>query len=186
LSKDGVLAILKATDHAICKRRAKALVLFLLDTGARASETSNITLRDVTWTNGKVSVTGKGNKERYVYVGQRALSALWLYVKEERPKPARVNDEHLFLTRDGYPLNRHSLRGIIRRLAGRAGIRAHPHQFRHCSAVEHLRHGMDLVSLQQLLGHESIEVTRGYLDALNDEDVEERARRTSPVDNWRL
>ena len=58
--------------------------------------------------------------------------------------------------------------------------------FRHTAAIEHLRHGMDLVSVQHLLGHESIDVTQGYLAALSDEDVEERARRTSPGDNWRL
>lgn len=45
---------------------------------------------------------------------------------------------------------------------------------------------MDLLSLQRLLGHESLEVTRIYLTALSDEDVEERAKRTSPADNWRL
>ena len=45
---------------------------------------------------------------------------------------------------------------------------------------------MDLVSVQHLLGHENIAVTRGYLEALNDQDVEERAQRTSVGDNWRL
>jgi hypothetical protein len=45
---------------------------------------------------------------------------------------------------------------------------------------------MDLVSLQHLQGHENIEISRGYLTALDDEDAAEAARRTSPVDNWRL
>ena len=66
------------------------------------------------------------------------------------------------------------------------GFRVHTHQFRHTAAIERLRNGMDLVSVQHLMGHESIEVTRGYLEALNDQDVEERASRTSPGDNWRL
>jgi integrase/recombinase XerD len=83
-------------------------------------------------------------------------------------------------------MDRHTLRYIFRRLSARAGVKVSPQQFRHSAAVEHLRHGMDLVSLQHLSGHESIEVTRGYLDALNDEDVAEAARRTSPTDNWRL
>jgi site-specific recombinase XerD len=186
LAKDDITAILKAADFATCKRRARALILFLLDTGARASEVANVKLSDVNWNSGKVKVTGKGNKERFVYVGQRALSALWLYVKEERPEPMMVGDDHLFLTDEGYSMDRHTLRYILRRLSARAGVKASPHQFRHSAAVEHLRHGMDLVSLQHLMGHESIEVTRGYLDALSDEDVAEAARRTSPTDNWRL
>lgn len=186
LTKDAICALLEAAKDAALTRRAKALLLLLLDTGARASEVAGIEIGDVTWNNGRVRVIGKGDKERFVYVGRRALSALWLYVKEERPEPARVGDGHLFLTQDGYPLNRHSLRAILRRLGRTAGVMANPHQFRHSAAIEHLRHGMDLVSLQHLLGHESIEITRGYLTALDDEDVAEAARRTSPVDNWRL
>jgi site-specific recombinase XerD len=65
----------------------------LLDTGARASEVTNVKLPDVSWNTGKVKVTGKGNKERLAQVGQRALSALWLCVKEEIPEPMRVGDD---------------------------------------------------------------------------------------------
>ena len=92
----------------------------------------------------------------------------------------------LFLTFDGYSCSRHTVRRIIYRLAKIAGFHAYPHQFRHTAAIEHLRHGMDLVSVQHLLGHSNIQVTRGYLEALSDKDVEERAKRTSPTDHWRL
>jgi site-specific recombinase XerD len=82
LDKEGIEALLDAADHAICKRRARALVLFLLDTGARASEVAGDTLEHVTRTNGHVRVIGKGGKERYVYLGRKALYAPQLYVNK--------------------------------------------------------------------------------------------------------
>ncbi|MCP4539004.1 MAG: tyrosine-type recombinase/integrase [Chloroflexi bacterium] len=138
------------------------------------------------FSSGKVKVLGKRNKERFVYLGKRALSAVWLYAKEERPEPAQVNCSSLFLTIDGYSMDRNSIRHVTRRLSKMIGEHIHPHQFRHTAAIEHLRHGMDVFSLQHLLGHEDLQTTRQYLEALNDEDVEKRARRTSPGDNWRL
>jgi integrase/recombinase XerD len=186
LTREQVEAMIAVTSQARLYRRARALVLFLLDTGARASEVTRLTVGDVNFASGKVKVRGKGDKERFVYLGKRALSALWLYVKEERPEPAQVDTNPLFMTGDGYALTRHTLRGIITRLGGKAGVKASTHAFRHTAAIEHLRHGMDLASLQHLLGHASVTTTRGYLEALSDEDVEERARRTSPGDNWRL
>jgi integrase/recombinase XerD len=187
LTHDQIEALVKATELSRNARRDKALVLLLVDTGARASEVTNIKIRDVHFSSGKLKVIGKGAKERYVYLGKRALSALWLYVKDERPEPAKVGEEHLFLTIDGYAMDRHTLRNLIRRLAKRAGIPgASTHAFRHTAAIEHLRNGMDLVSLQHLLGHADITTTRIYLEALSDEDIEARAKRTSPADNWRL
>jgi integrase/recombinase XerD len=114
------------------------------------------------------------------------MSAVWLYTKDERPEPAEMDSKHLFLTVNGYPFTRHTLRGVILRLAQKVGIHATPHMFRHTAAILHLKNGMDLVSLQHLLGHNDISTTRGYLEALKDEDVEDKARRTSPSDNWRL
>lgn len=186
LTHDQITALVAATDHTRLKRRNRAIVLFLLDTGARASETAGVRLADVDFQSGRVRVEGKGKKQRYVYLGKRALSALWLYVKEERPDPAQVGDDHLFLSNDGYPFSRRTVRSVCGSLGRLAGFHVYPHQFRHTAAIEHLRHGMDLVSVQHLLGHESIDVTQGYLAALSDEDVEERAKRTSPGDNWRL
>jgi site-specific recombinase XerD len=187
LTQEQIALLLEAAEErATEKRRAKALILFLIDTGARASEVCGVKIPDVGFESGRVKVRGKGSKDRYVYLGRRALSALWLYVKDERPEPARVGDNHLFLTFDGYPMNRETLRRFMGRLGKWANVHASPHMFRHTAAISHLRHGMDLVSLQHLLGHESLEITQVYLTALSDEDVERQAKRTSPADNWRL
>jgi integrase/recombinase XerD len=186
LSRETIEALLDAADDMTLHRRMRAIVLFLLDSACRSSELCGVDLSDVDLKTGRVLVTGKGSKERFVYLGSRARSAVWLYVSDERPEPAQVNANRLFLTIDGYPLDRHSLRHAIARLADHAGVSASPHAFRHCSAINHLRHGMSLVHLQHLMGHASIETTRRYLSSLADDDVQRVAMRTSPSDQWRL
>ncbi|MCP4605114.1 MAG: site-specific integrase, partial [Proteobacteria bacterium] len=187
VDQDTVEGLVSSCKGSRNPRRDKAMVLFLLDTGARATEMATVKIKDVNFTSGKVKVLGKGKKERFVYLGKRALSALWLYVKEERPEPAQVNCKFVFLTIEGYSMDRNSIRRVLYRLSERGcEKRIHPHQLRHTSAIERLRHGMDLISVQHLLGHRDLKTTRGYLDALTDEDVEARAKRTSPGDNWRL
>jgi site-specific recombinase XerD len=186
LTRAEVENLIEATHGSRNQRRDKAIVLFLLDTGARASELCTVATDDVSFDTGKTLVTGKGSKQRFVYLGKRALSATWLYVKDERPEPAQVRCHKLFLTVDGYPLDRHSLRHIINRLSERAGFHASPHRFRHTAAITHLRNGMDLVSLQHLLGHADIGTTRQYLNSLRDSEVQRTAQKTSPSDNWRL
>jgi site-specific recombinase XerD len=186
LTQETIEALLDVASKMRLPRRCRALVLFLTDTGCRVSEACGVTMADIDLQIGKVLVEGKGSKQRYTYLGRRAISAVWLYVHDERPEPAQVDHNNLFLTEDGYPMSRFCLRESIVRLAEKAGVHATPHMFRHTSAVSHLRNGMDLVSLQHLLGHSSVSTTRGYLDSLRDSDVQSTAQRTSPSDNWRL
>lgn len=185
LPREHLELMLQATDRARTPRRARALLLFLIDTGARATEVAEAQLENANLKTGKIKIRGKRDKERHVYLGRRALSALWLYVQDERPDPAHPH-ANLFLTHDGYPMNRHSIRRAVYRIAKWAGVKANPHLFRHTSAVEHLRAGMNVFALRDHLGHESVKTTQGYLSALNDEDVEKQAQRTSPSDTWRL
>jgi integrase/recombinase XerD len=133
---------------------------------------------------GRCKVLGKGSKERFVHLGRLARQALWLYVHHERVEPLRYRDKHVFLTRQGRPFDRYSLRHLIKRLGNRADVSVTTHLFRHTCAVERLRNGMDLESLRHLLGHAKIQTTQKYLTALNEEDVAKKARRTSPGDNW--
>jgi site-specific recombinase XerD len=186
LTRDDIEALLDATRGSTQPRRDRALVLFLLDSCARVSEVAGVQLDDMDLTRGRVGVIGKGDNQRYVYLGKRALQSIWLYLKQERPEPMQSDSEHLFLTYDGYPMDRHSIRKTINRLAERAGVDAHPHLFRHTGATERLRRGMDLMSLKHLLGHQKLSTTEKYLSALQDEDTEARAKRTSPGDDWRL
>lgn len=177
LARGTIEALLDATDQMMLHRRARAIVLFLLDTGCRASELCGVTMDDANLKTGRVLLRNtKGAKERYVFLGRRARSATWLYVTDERPEPAQVRQDMLFLSLRGYPLNRNSLRQALVRLADMAGVSGvSPHALRHSAAVSHLRNGMSLVHLQHLLGHASIETTRQYLTALADEDVQQFA-----------
>jgi site-specific recombinase XerD len=186
LSQDQIKQFLAAADRTHTPRRTRAIIHFLLDSGVRATEAAKIQLSNVDLESGRVKVLGKGNKERFVYIGRKACSILWLYVHQERPKPARSTDDHLFLTHDGYPMNRDSIRHLMCRLSKWCGVKANPHLFRHTAAIERLRNGMNAFSLQRFLGHETMEMTRKYLTALADEDIEVQAQRTSPGDNWRL
>lgn len=164
--------------------RDRAIVLLLLDTGMRASELCDLELRHVDMRNKSVTVFGKGSKERYLPLGPRSAAALWKYIAESR-KEARLN-EPLFMSLTGEPLKRNGLLRIIYRLAEAAGVQdAHPHRFRHTMAIEYLRNGGNERTLQEVLGHESLEMLRTYT-RIAQTDVVNGHQVASPVENWRL
>lgn len=186
LSQDAITALLDAATHTEQPKRDRALILFMLDSCCRVSEVAGLALPQVDMKTGQCRVTGKGNKQRYVYLGRRSLQALWLYLKSERPEPMQLGSEHVFLSREAYPLTRDSIRKTVSRLGRAAGINAHPHLFRHTGAVLRLKAGMDLESLRRLLGHADLSTTQRYLSGLADETVQDKAARTSPADVLRL
>ena len=187
LTEPEINAIIEAAREGGAPRRDEALIRFMLDAGTRATETCRLQRADLDLKSGRARVVGKGNKERFVYVGTRALHSVWLYLNTERPACKRIGVNPVFVTVSGYPLDRTSLRHILDRLGRRADVpRLHPHLLRHTCAVERLRNGMNLEFLREFLGHESLETTRQYLTGLQDEDIEAGAARTSVGDNWRL
>ncbi len=185
LSDEDIANLLSAAGESENALRDKALILSLLDTCARASEITGVTVDDVDLSLGRVRVIGKGDKERYVHLGRPARQAVWLYIKKERPEPVQYGSDHLFLTREAYPMNRDSLRKAIERLGDRTEIHVYPHLFRHTGAVARLLRGMDLETLKLYLGHESITTTSKYLTALEDDDVQAVAQRTAPSEDYR-
>jgi integrase/recombinase XerD len=165
-------------------RRDEAIVLILLDTGLRASELCNLLRKDVDLNHGSVIVRkGKGGVGRIVYLGRRARRVLWRYLAErEEDDP----DEFLFLTRRRRPLTPNQLLQRVKRLGQRAGVEGvHPHRFRHTFAIQYLRNGGDVFTLQRLLGHSSLAMVQRYLRLVRD-DLKTTHRRASPADNWRL
>lgn len=169
------------------KKRDKALLSLLLDAGVRISEACGIKVSDVDFKNGRILVTGKGSKSRYVSIGRSCRQAMWSYLSERYPKETPKPDESFFLDSENWhPLNRDSARNLLKRLGEKAGVsRVHPHRFRHTFAIMYLRNGGDIYTLQKMLGHTSLDMVKNYL-SLSEVDVETVHQRSSPLDNWRL
>lgn len=178
-SQDDVQRILSiAEKHTREPKRNIALILVLLDTGIRNSELCNLRTDDLDLRLGKLSVEGKGAKQRHVYLGEKTKRALWRYLAE------REDEGFLFLTRDKKQMRGIWVRTLIKRIGNKAGVRnAYPHRFRHTFAINYLRNGGDVFTLQILLGHSSLKMVRRY-SQLAAIDAARVHRRVSPVDNW--
>jgi site-specific recombinase XerD len=162
--------------------RDKAVLMFLLDTGARAREVLHVDIQDVDLTIGATLIQrGKGAKPRTVFLGKASRRALRAFLKSR-------NDNHpaLWVTEDSERLEYGGLRGILERRAKLAGIKAPSlHSFRRAFALNMLRAGVDVFSLQKLMGHADLQVLRRYL-AQTTEDIAQAHRIGSPVDNHKL
>jgi site-specific recombinase XerD len=108
------------------------------------------------------------------------------YLEQARPEPVNPAEERVFLTAAGLPISKDSVEKIIQRLAKRTGItRLHPHLFRHTFAIRYLVNGGDVFTLQKILGHASLDMTRKYVTLAN-ADVKEKHILYSPVDHLGL
>jgi site-specific recombinase XerD len=168
--------------------RDYVVILTLLDTGLRVSELGSLLIEDVKIEEGTLKVLGKGNRERVVPIGSRVQKGLWCYISRYRRKPVPPVPGYLFLTRQGSRMTKNRIEAIVSRYgkkAGLSGVRCSPHTLRHTAAVSFLRNGGDVFSLQRMLGHRSLEMTRRYLE-LSDSDLLRAHLGASPVDNLDL
>jgi len=161
--------------------RNRALVFVLLDTGMRDSELCGVQFKD--WNGRKISVFGKGRKERGLPVSQPTIDAIEEYLSKERG--SYMDEDYLFVNRDKTQLKPDHLTHIIEQIGKRAGIHAHPHRFRHTFAINFLRNGGDIYALQAMLGHASLTMVKRYL-AIAQADVDKVHQKASPVKNWGL
>ncbi len=187
-TEDQIQSLLQAIDiSGVAGLRSYAMVLMFLDTGMRLGELTGLKKNDVDLKNKTVKVFGKGAKERRLPIGKRLLAALWKY-QLYRPQPATGSIDNFFLTQDGWPLTKNRMETIIKKLgrkAGLQGVRCSPHTFRHTFCIQFLRNGANLFSLQQMTGHSSLEVLRGYV-ALAESDLKSAHQKFSPADNLNL
>lgn len=147
--------------------RDKAMLELMYAAGLRASEVGDLRLKDYNHTLAVLLVTGKGNKQRLVPIGQPAQVSTEQYLTELRPTLARFDDKRdegrLLLSNTGRPLERVAVWQIVTRHARRAGLRnVHPHTLRHSFATHLLAGGADLRVVQELLGHADIVTTQIY------------------------
>ncbi len=144
--------------------RDKAILEILYGCGLRVSEACGLLISHVYAEEGFVRVTGKGDKERIVPVGEAALEAFREYLAV-RPEPASPEyDDIAFLNRFGKPLSRVSIFNMVKTQALLAGVNKEisPHTFRHSFATHLIENGADLRVVQEMLGHESILTTEIY------------------------
>ncbi|OPZ88266.1 MAG: Tyrosine recombinase XerD [bacterium ADurb.Bin429] len=182
-SPDQITALLAACQgKAFHDVRDRALLMLLLDTGLRASELCTLRLENIDWTECTVTVWGKGGKQRAVPFGEATRQTLLPYLDRR----GELGTPMVFVTCYGDPLTRRRLQTIIHNRGTQAKIarvRCSPHTFRHTFAVMYLRNGGDVFSLQKLLGHSDLTMTRRYAE-LSDTDVREKHRTYSPGDRF--
>jgi len=192
LSREDLQKLLAARPKTPVGLRDRAIILCLLDSGLRAGEFCRLRLDDVDLRTGILKVHGKGRKDRVTRFGAKARLALvrYLATRSRADSNSALSEfyEPLWIayTWDGQATGRalttSGLRMLFRRLAARTGVQISAHQFRRTFALWCLRQGMDVYSLQMLMGHSDLHILRRYLD-LAQADIEEAHRRYSPVDH---
>lgn len=190
IPKSHIQSILSAANHVTYtrhgkqitakspyKRRHRAMILLLLNTGMRVSELCSLTKSNLDLSNKSLKIIGKRNKERILYFSPITARALWKY---------KHDYEYVFVTDSGRPLDRNNVRHIIKRLCKQADVPEYsPHDFRHTFAVNLLRNYPNIYALQQMLGHSTLDMVKRYL-AISERDVQQAHKHASPVENWGL
>ena len=178
------LRLLTAPDvqkilNACTEKRDKALILLMVDTGARRAEVCALNWQDVDIATGLVRIVeGKGGKTRSVVVGTQTRRALLAYRRQLDPDPSRP----LFQTSNGKRLLAMGVRSLLERVGQRAGVKVNPHALRRTFATLSLRAGMNPLHLQALLGHTTLEMTKRYIQMVDD-DLVEAHKEYGPIDN---
>ena len=159
--------IIKAPDtKTIIGYRDRTILELLYSTAIRKNELNNILLNDVDYLEGYLRINkGKGGKDRVVPIGKITCRYLENYIKVIRPELLKDNNNaYLFLTIKGNKFKKLTLWCIIKKYTKLAKIKknVHPHTFRHSCATSMLKNNADIVAIQKLLGHSSIESTQIY------------------------
>ena len=146
--------------------RDLALLEVLYATGVRISELLGMKLGDIDWEKNSALVSGKGNKQRIVLLGERAMTCLEMYIHDARPMltNGRESEKALFISRLGLPLSQRMVHVALARYLSEAGLekRVTPHTLRHTFATHLLEGGADLRVVQELLGHANLATTQIY------------------------
>ena len=193
LEKVEMDALLNSPDRNTKQgRRDYALLLFLYNSGARASEAAQLTIADIDLAQRTVRLLGKGNKSRHCPLWPVTTQTLEPLVAQ------RALTQRVFLNRCGQPITRFGIHTLVKRCAQKAASvvpslaskRVSPHTLRHTTAVFLLRAGVDINTIRAWLGHASINTTRVYAEL----DLEMKAKalatcevtdETTPTAHWR-
>jgi integrase/recombinase XerD len=175
LEKPEMDALLASPDRRTPQgQRDYALLLFLYNSGARASEAAGLRIADIDWYAQYVRFIGKGNKQRTCPLWSTTMEQLRLVTDQRSP------DQLVFLNRNKRPITRFGIHTLVERYASRAATkvpslcnkRLSPHVIRHTTATHLLRSGVDINTIRAWLGHVSINTTNIYAET----DLETKAR----------
>ena len=177
LTEDEIKNLINSIDlnHNFGQRN-KTIIEILYGTGIRVSELVNLKLSNIFFKENIIKVIGKGNKERFVPLGEIASCEMKIYINDRnRLKIDSKSSDILFLNRYGRRLTRSMIFKIISDASKRIGLdkKISPHTLRHSFATHLIKNGADLRTIQLILGHESITTTEIYthLDTLHLEEV---------------
>lgn len=147
-------------------QRNKAIIETLYSCGLRVSELVGLKISNLYFDDGFIRILGKGDKERLVPIGQKAMKEIRYYFQDRNllSNIDKASENIVFLNRRGKKLTRIMIFTIIKNLAEKAEIKKNisPHTFRHSFATHLIDGGADLRAVQEMLGHESITTTEIY------------------------
>jgi integrase/recombinase XerD len=176
LSLQEVERVLQQPDTStVIGLRDKAMIELMYSCGLRVSELCGLRVADLHMGEGSVRCVGKGDKERIVPVGRRAIDAVQNYYNKARPELLHGGSSpYLFLNHRGGKVDRISYWKALAHYGRKAGLRKHvkPHMLRHSFATHLLDGGADLRAVQMMLGHSDISTTQIYTHV-----VEERLKQ---------
>jgi len=171
LTEEEVTNLLDAPDvKTTLGLRDRTMLEVLYATGLRVTELVSLRLEQMNLRQGLVRVTGKGNKERLVPLGEESMDWIERYLKEARGDLLPdLSESIIFPSQQGRPMTRQTFWHRIKRYAIEAGITKHlsPHTLRHAFAAHLLNHGADLRVVQMLLGHSDLSTTQIYTHVAN-------------------
>ena len=151
-------------------QRDSLILEMLYATGVRVGELVKIKVSDIDLGRRNIIILGKGNKERFVTYGEYCEDILKLYLSDGRVSLNSKNSDYLFLNNRGGVLTERGVRYILDQLIEKTSInkKISPHMIRHSFATHLLNEGCDLLTVQKLLGHESIKATQIYTHVTTD------------------
>ncbi len=163
LDADRMARLLDIPGDGAIVDRDRAILELLYSSGLRLSELTDLNLGDVDMNDTTVHVTGKGNKDRIVPVGRKAIAALKRWGRS-RTALAAIDETALFVSNRGSRISPRSVQARVRHWAKIQGIdsKVYPHLFRHSFATHLLESSHDLRGVQELLGHANIATTQVY------------------------
>lgn len=177
LSIDEISRLIESPDRShVLGLRDRAILEVLYSSGLRLGELRHMDVNSIDFESGLIRVLGKGDKERIIPIGEKAMTAVRDYMerRQELVRNEQNYEKALFLNHRGRRLSERGIDRIVKRYAFRSGLLKHisPHTIRHTFATHLLNAGADLRSVQELLGHVSLSTTQKYTHVTMDRLME--------------